>query len=388
MTALRIDRDFTTRILRDLVRINSINPALVPGAPGESEIAAYTADLLATLGADVAHHEPAPGRVSVVGRFAGTGGGRSLMLNAHYDTVGIEDMPEPFSGDVRDGRVYGRGAYDMKGSLAASIASIKALRDARIDIPGDILIAAVADEEHASIGTADIVERYRVDGAIVTEPTSLEICVAHKGFVWLEVRTAGLAAHGSRPDLGIDANLRMGRVLASLAQLEPEVRARRTHALLGPGSFHAATLHGGSGLSTYSARCSLQIERRTLPGEADDAVLADVQRILDDIVRDDPAFEASLTMLLSRPSFEARSDSALVTALTRTAESVLGRRPKHVGEAAWMDSALLARAGVDTVIMGPHGTGAHAAEEWVDLDSVLKAAEVYARAAMEYCGHR
>jgi acetylornithine deacetylase len=382
---LRIDDHYTTRVLRDLVGINSVNPSLVPGAAGEAGVAAYTAESLAALGADVATHEPAPGRISVVGRFPGTGGGRSLMLNAHYDTVGVDDMVDPFGASVRDGRLYGRGAYDMKGSLAACLGAVKALRDAAAPRAGDVLVAAVADEEHASIGTADLIGRYAVDGAIVTEPTSLEVCVAHKGFVWLEVETAGRAAHGSRPDLGIDANLRMGRVLARLDALERELRDRRRHPLLGPASLHAATLHGGTGLSTYAARCLLQVERRTLPGETDAAVLAEVQARLDALAAEDPAFLASLRLLLSRPPFEAAPDSRVVDAVAAATGAVLGRPPRLVGETPWMDSALLAAAGIDTVVIGPHGDGAHAAVEWVDLSSVIRLAEILARTAAHYC---
>ncbi|MGH7506744.1 MAG: M20/M25/M40 family metallo-hydrolase, partial [Longimicrobiales bacterium] len=211
-----IDREYTTAVLRDLVRIDSVNPALVPGAAGEAEIAGYVAEALNALDCEVVVHEHAPGRVSVVGTLPGAGGGRSLMLNAHCDTVGVEDMDDPFSGDIRDGRLYGRGAYDMKGSLAGCLGAVKALREQDVTLAGDLLIAAVADEEHASIGTREIARLYPVDGAVVTEPTSLRICLAHKGFVWLEVETQGRAAHGSRPDLGLDANVRMGRVLARL----------------------------------------------------------------------------------------------------------------------------------------------------------------------------
>lgn len=382
---LRIDDDYTTRVLRDLVGIDSVNPSLVPGAAGEAGIAAYTADALAALGADVARHEPAPGRISVVGRFAGTGGGRSLMLNAHYDTVGVDGMAEPFAASIRDGRLYGRGAYDMKGSLAACLGAVKALRDAGATHAGDILVAAVADEEHASLGTADLVGRYAVDGAIVTEPTSLEVCVAHKGFAWLEVETAGRAAHGSRPDLGIDANLRMGRFLARLDALERDLRTRRVHPLLGPASLHAATLHGGTGLSTYAASCVARIERRTLPGETDAQVLAELQALLDALAAEEPGFQASLRLLLSRPPFEVTPDSPLVEAVAAAAATVLGRPPRLVGETPWMDSALLAATGIDTVVIGPHGEGAHAAVEWVDLSSVVRLAEILARTATRYC---
>ncbi|MFQ5927129.1 MAG: M20/M25/M40 family metallo-hydrolase, partial [Terriglobia bacterium] len=192
---LTIDRPYLVQTLTELIRINSINPTLVPGGPGEAAIAAYVADALRRINLSVATHEPAPGRVSVVGILKGSGGGRSLMLNAHVDTVGIAGMPEPFSAAVRDAKMYGRGAYDMKGSLAAALAAAKALVDARVALPGDLLVAAVADEEYASLGTADLVERYPVDGAVVTEPTELEICLAHTGFLWLEVKTTGRAAH-------------------------------------------------------------------------------------------------------------------------------------------------------------------------------------------------
>src|SRR5262245_52920593 len=246
--SLQIDRDFTIRTLSRLVQINSINPDLSADGAGEAEIGRYVAETLRGLGLETASHEPAPGRVSVVGKLAGIGRGKSLMFNAHYDTVGVEEMPEPFSGAVRDGKLYGRGSYDMKGSLAAQIGAAKALVDAKVPLAGDLLIAAVADEEVASIGTADLVKRYKVDGAVVTEPTALEICLAHKGFVWIEVETHGRAAHGSRFELGVDANMMMGRFLVELDQLERGVRARKPHPLVGPPSLHAATLKGGEGL--------------------------------------------------------------------------------------------------------------------------------------------
>ncbi len=244
---LSVDGDYATRTLQDLVRINSVNPGLDPGAPGECEIAAYVADALERLGLKVTLHEPQPGRVSVVGRLKGSGPGRSLMLNAHVDTVDAAGMEDPFSGAIRDGRLYGRGAFDMKGGLAASMAAVKALADAGCPHNGEVLVAAVADEEYASLGTEDLVTRYHPDAAIVTEPTALDICLAHKGFAWFEVTTSGRAAHGSRFDLGIDANMRMGRVLAGLDALEQDLRARPPHPLVGPPSLHAATLAGGSG---------------------------------------------------------------------------------------------------------------------------------------------
>jgi acetylornithine deacetylase len=386
MNDLTVDEDYVCRVLRDLVRIDSVNPSLVPGGAGEAEIAGYVSEALAGLGCDVAVHEHAPGRLSVVGVREGTGGGRSLMLNAHVDTVGVDGMEAPFSGEVRDGRLYGRGAYDMKGSLAACFGALRALDDADARLHGDLIVAAVADEEHASLGTQDIARTYQVDGAIVTEPTSLQVCLAHKGFVWLEVETRGRAAHGSRPDLGIDANLHMGRVLGGLAELERQLRTRPPHPLVGTGSLHAATLRGGTGLSTYAAHCVLGIERRTIPGETAEACEEEIQAILDRIAAADPAFDGALRILLARPPFQANRDGALVRRLGAAVEHTSGQPAVFVGETPWMDSALLAAAGIDTVVIGPHGAGAHAAEEWVDLASVGTLARVLAHTAASYCG--
>ncbi len=383
---LAIDHDFATDVVSRLVRTNSINPTLVPGAPGEAAIADVTARILGDLGLTVERYEPSAGRPSVVGRLPGSGGGPRLMLNAHYDTVGVEGMTDPFGGAIRDGRLYGRGAYDMKGSLAACVAAAKALLDAGHRLAGDLVIAAVSDEEHASLGTQSLLSAVPVDAAVVTEPTSLRLCLAHKGFSWLEVTTRGRAAHGSRPDLGIDANLRMGRVLHELDRLERALRGGRRHPLLGPGSLHAATLHGGTGLSTYAAECRLAIERRTLPGDTEASVIAEIEAILASLREDDATFDATLEHVLTRAPFEARPESRIVECVAAAGEAVLGSALPRVGETPWMDAALLASVGVDTVVIGPHGEGAHAAVEWVELESVFRLAEILARAALAFCG--
>jgi acetylornithine deacetylase/succinyl-diaminopimelate desuccinylase family protein len=378
--------EYIDDVLQRLVRIDSVNPSLDPDHPGETEISGYVSDVLESLGLDVAVHETEPGRPSVAARLTGKGSGRSLMLNAHYDTVGVEGMAQPFAGDIREGRLYGRGAYDMKGSLAACIGAVEAIVREGVTPAGDIIIAAVADEEHSSIGTMDIAARYPVDGAIVTEPTSLRVCLAHKGFTWLEVVTKGRAAHGSKPDKGIDANIRMGRILARLENLAESIAAGAKHPLLGAASLHAATLAGGSGLSTYAAQCTLGIERRTLPGETEDGVVAQIEEIVDELRAADPAFSAMVRRLLHRPAFEADPDSPLVALLSAEVKAVMGSDPEFIGDSPWMDSALLAQAGADTVVFGPHGEGAHADVEWVDLESVHHAADILARTALAYCG--
>jgi acetylornithine deacetylase len=308
------------------------------------------------------------------------------MLNAHMDTVGVDGMPDPFTPTPRDGKMFGRGAYDMKGSLAACMAAAKALAEgANVSLRGDLLIAAVADEEYASLGTAEVIKHCKVDSAIVTEPTEMEICLAHKGFLWIEVETLGRAAHGSRFDLGVDANMMMGRFLAELGKLERALRSRKRHPLVGPPSLHAAILQGGTELSMYAANCKLQIERRTIPGETEAQVIGELQAIVDRLSAADPSFKATLKTLLIRHSFEVPADAPIVKALAQASTDLLVKQPSFVGRPFWMDSALLAAAGVDTVIMGPTGAGAHAKEEWVDLGSVQEMAHILAQTAMIYC---
>jgi len=382
---MKIDRDYARDTLARLVQINSINPSLAAGAPGERAIAGYIAESLRGIGLGVEVFEPEPGRVTVLGRLSGAGGGRSLMLNAHCDTVDVPGMAEPFSGAIRDGKLYGRGAFDMKGSLAACMTAAKTLADAGVRLRGDVLVAAVADEEYGSLGTRDLIGRVHADGAIVTEPTALEVCLAHKGYLWIQVDVAGRAAHGSRFELGIDANMKMGRFLAELSVLERELRARPPHPLVGPPSLHAAMLSGGSGLSTYAPRSMVQIERRTVPGETEAQAVAEIQAIVDRIARDDPDFHATVRCFFARHPFETAPDAAVVQAVHRAAAQVRGVPPRHIGDTPWMDAALLQAAGTETVVFGATGAGAHSDCEWVELESVYQLAEILAEAALEYC---
>ena len=383
---MQIDRKYTLETLVRLVQINSINPTLAPGAPGEKEIAGFIAESLRACGLTVETLEPAPGRTSVLGRLSGTGGGRSLMLNAHCDTVDVAGMAEPFSGAIRDGKLYGRGAYDMKGSLAACMAAAKALKDSGTRLRGDVLVAAVADEEYGSLGTSDMITHVKVDGAIVTEPTALEVCLAHKGYLWIQVEIAGRAAHGSKFELGIDANMKMGHFLSGLSELERDLRARRPHPLVGPPSLHAAMLSGGTGLSTYAASSTVQIERRTVPGESEAQATAEIQAIVDRLAARDADFCATVRPFFVRDPFEVPASAGIVKAVDRAAAKVRGRPAAHIGDTPWMDAALLQAAGVETVVFGAGGAGAHADVEWVDVESVVKLAEILAEAAADYCG--
>ena len=380
---IQIDQEYLLSTLIELVQTNSINPTLVSDGAGEREIADYTARSLAQIGLEVSILESTPGRPTVVGVLPG-GAGRSLMLNAHYDTVGITNMTAPFSGAVRQGRLFGRGAYDMKAGLAANMAAAKAIVDADLTPHGDLIIAAVADEEYASLGTVEVINHFSTDAAIVTEPTQIQICIAHKGFIWLNVEVTGRAAHGSRYDLGLDANMYMGRFLAELDKLERSLRNRTGHNFVGPPSLHAAILQGGTELSAYAAHSRLQVERRTIPGETEAQAVAELQGIINKLSAEDGSFTATVSSFFVRRPFEASPGSDIVKTLSHSAAQILGFEPSFVGKKPWMDAALLAEAGIDTVVMGPAGAGAHAREEWVDLESVSSLAHILAQTVMNY----
>jgi len=376
-------RDPAISLLVELVSIDSVNPALVSGGAGEVKIAEAVSRHLQASGLRVERQDAAPGRPNIVGILEGPRPGRSLMLCGHLDTVGVEGMSAPFHPVERESRLYGRGAQDMKGGLAAILSAAEIL--ARRGLPaGRVVVAAVADEEHASLGASELVKTWSADAAIVTEPTDLAIGVAHKGFSWVEVETKGRAAHGSRPAEGEDAILRMGRVLGRLESLSAELASRPPHPLLGPGSLHGSLIEGGRELSTYPDRCVLQLERRTLPGEAPDAALSELRDMLESLAREDPAFRSSVRHLFSQPPYATPAGSPIVEDLASVLASSR-REVRREGMSFWTDAAILGSAGIPSVVFGPGGSGLHGLEEYVRTDEVVLCRDVLVETAIRYC---
>jgi acetylornithine deacetylase len=371
--------DLTSR----LVAIDSVNPELGTGGPGEAEIARFVAEWLEGAGLEVSLDEVASGRANVVALARGTGGGRSLLLNGHLDTVGVAGMERPFEPYVEDGRLYGRGAYDMKASVAAMMVAGAQLRERRLR--GDVIVTAVADEEVGSLGSEAVARDWRPDAAIVTEPTGLAVAVAHRGFVAFEIEVEGRAAHGSRPDLGIDAIAKMGRVLVGIDELDRTLRASPSDRLLGSGSLHASVIEGGQEFSSYPERCVLQGERRTIPGETVESVEAELRALLEGSSTSDPEFRAQLRFSFAREPFRVDEDEEIVRVLVQHAGEAIGGRPEVVGVPFWTDAALFAAAGIPTVLFGPGGEGAHAVVEWVDLEQVERCAGILVSVAEAFC---
>jgi acetylornithine deacetylase len=364
-----------------LVEIESINPDVVAGGSGERGIARFVAEWCERAGLETTLSEPVPGRPNVVAVARGSGDGRSLLLNAHTDTVGVAGMADPFVPRLDGGRLYGRGAYDMKGSLAACMLAAAAAKSRALR--GDVILTAVADEEFASVGTEAVATSLRADAAIVTEPTEMQLVVAHRGFVAVEVEVQGRAAHGSRPHLGVDAIAKMGRVLVGIEELDRRLRANPTHPRLGSGSIHASLIEGGQEFSSYPARCVLQAERRTIPGETAELAEQELREIIARAGEDDPDFSAAVRLPFFREPFEIASEADIVQLVGQQATLVMGTKPDVVGASFWADSGLLAAAGIPTVLFGPIGEGAHAEVEWVDVASLERCAEIYIRVAEE-----
>lgn len=378
----------TLELARALIRINSVNPKLVPGAPGEEEIARFVHRFLDTHGVEAQVMEVEPGRPNVVARRPGKAGGPCLLFCCHMDTVSTEGMEDPFGARLENGKLFGRGSHDVKGGLAAMLAATVILLE-KPSSGVDIIAAAVVDEEYLSCGTEALIDVMRgerlPDAAVVFEPSDLNVQVAHKGFAWLSIETQGVAAHGSRPADGVDAIAHMGRVLSSLEALDRKLGARPPHPLLGAPSVHASLIEGGRELSSYPDRCRLQIERRTVPGESDTELRAEVEELLDQLGKEDASFRAETKVTFFRPPSEIETSHPLPQALARAVESATGRQAGFIGETAWADSALLDAAGIPSVVFGPGGRGLHSVEEYGLVQDIFDCRDALVQFGLDFC---
>lgn len=387
---ISIDSRSTIDLLRKLVTIDSVNPNLDPAGQGEGEIAAFVAQVLGEAGLEVRLQEAAPGRPNVIGRLPGDGVGRTLIFNAHLDTVSVQGMDDPLSARVADGKLFGRGAWDTKAGLAAGLSVLLALHQAEISLGGDLFMVGAADEEHASLGTQALLEEIQADGCVILEPSDLAVWVAHGGFAWAEIETQGVSAHGSLPDRGVDAIAKMGKVLAELDDLRQRIgrdkafRSQMAEETMHP-SLHASLIEGGRELSSYPDRCLLQLERRMIPTETAEDVEAELNDIVSRLAAQDPQFRAQSQLTLVRPPWQAVA-GPLLAALEGACSRELGTTPTRATGLMWTDAALMQEGGIPSVVFGAKGEGKHALVEYVEIDSVLTCARILARTAIEFCG--
>jgi acetylornithine deacetylase len=381
-----VSQEDAVALTRALVEIDSRNPTLSPDGPGERQIAGKLAGILGGWGFSVSLSDSAPGRPNLIARI-GPDDSPAMMFAGHLDTVGVEGMThDPWSAVMENGRIYGRGACDMKSGVAAMCTgALRAYREAGSQAKRQVLIVAVTDEEYESIGMRSQLESgVTAECAILTEPTHLAICPAHRGFVWIEIDFAGRAAHGSRYDVGIDAIRHAGLVLAELDAIESGPLHAKSHELLGRPSLHASTIVGGIGMSTYPDRCILRIERRTIPGESETTALDEVHAALDRVKTRKPELDATVNLIAAQEPSDVARDAMVVQRLDRALTSE-GMSASVEGLSAWTDAALLNAAGIPAVCFGPGDIAlAHAAEEFVPVDEIEKAAAVLQRVAYEW----
>lgn len=381
-----IARGDAVALTRALTAIDSRNPTLAPGAPGESNIAHFLSDILGSWGFRVDLVETAPGRPNLVAHI-GPRDSAALMFCGHLDTVGTEGMVhEPFSAEIVDGLLYGRGSADMKSGIAAMCsAAYRAYNECDGTAKRQIIIAAVTDEEYESIGLQSLIANgIEAEAAILTEPTRLAICTAHRGFVWSELEFAGRAAHGSRYDIGIDAITHAALVVAELDRIERNDLHSHPHPLLGRASLHASTISGGIGLSTYPDRCVLQVERRTIPGEVAETSLDELRGACDRVREQRPELDVTIRLIGAQAPSDVAVDAPVVRSLVRALESEKLSAPIE-GLSAWTDAALLNEAGITAVCFGPGDIAlAHSAEEYVPVTEIDQAAAVLTRVAREW----
>ncbi|KAI9933563.1 hypothetical protein ASPWEDRAFT_43396 [Aspergillus wentii DTO 134E9] len=389
-TPLDVSPEDAVSLTQMLTAIDSSNPTLsVADGVGESKIVEYMEAWFQHRGIEYHRIETVPGRPSIVGVLRGTGEGKSLMFNGHLDTVSLASYErDPLSGLLgeKNGRpvVFGRGSLDMKGGLAAALTAMSAtITSGRIP-KGDVIIAAVSDEEDASQGTQDVIAAgWRADAAIIPEPTMGSIITAHKGFLWVEVDILGVAAHGSMPFEGEDAILSAGWFLRAIEEYQKHLPTDET---LGPASLHCGLIRGGEEPSSYPANCTITIEFRTVPCQTQQSILDDMNTLLADISKENPRFRyAAPRVTMSRPTQKLPFDHPLAQRAADIATPVFGSRPSVKSQAFWCDAALLGEVGVPSIVFGPAGHGLHAKEEYVDVESLRQMEQVYISLISDLC---
>ena len=370
---MTVTRAQAIELLSAMVRVESVTPWLIPTGSGEAGMAQLIADRLDGA-AEIEIVEVEPGRPNVLARLRGTGGGPTLCLNAHSDTVGYANWPDEALVPRLDGDLlYGLGAADDKSGCAAGILVLRALARSGTRLRGDLLLACVADEEGVSIGSEHLARQGGIDAAIVIEPQPTEeIVVEHQGFGWIDVITHGVAAHGSAPETGVDAIVHLAEVITRLHKLDQAVFRARPSAMNGMTVFHTGTISGGTDYATYPSRAVLGIEIGTQPGEHLSDRVAEIEAIFAEIAATEPGFRGEVVVRLDRDPFQAHGHERLQELLTAAMRDVLGRPPRITGLNAWADAALMQAAGIPTLMIGATGGNYHAPGEWVSISEFMK----------------
>ncbi|MFT5896017.1 MAG: acetylornithine deacetylase/succinyl-diaminopimelate desuccinylase family protein [bacterium] len=374
-----------TRLVNDLVamvEIPSVNTfgADEEGVPVEEGMAVFFEKRLTELGLSVQSHDVEGGRRNVWGTLKGTGGGPTILLAGHFDTVGVAAYDGPFNGVVKNGNVYGRGSCDMKAGLATYLEVVRLLQQLNQPLSGDLIIAGIVDEEHAMIGSAEFGRSGpNVDFAIVAEPSSLNISAAHKGQVCLSVTTTGKSVHSSMPQLGINAIYHMNAVITELQQYAKELELRPADPVCGNPSFSLGVINGGQNASSVPDHCEITIDRRTIPGETYESVMAELSAILEKVSSQIPDFQFAFSEpSLNVPALSTSLESNVFKSVFSACENVLGRAPEVTPFPGSTDAPNFR---VPAVICGAGALAqAHSLNEYVPIAEMVSAVKIYLQA--------
>ncbi len=390
-----ISLDSIIGIISDMVAI--------PSYPGiekqETGVAEYIHEFFKKEGIDSEIIPVADGRSNVIARIKGTGGGKTLMLTGHLDTVPPYDMPgDPLKVQRQERILIGRGVVDMKGALACMMAAMAAIKRCGIQLKGDVVFAGVIDEENKSEGTRALIkQKITADAAIVGEPSQLDICIGHRGLEWFEFYFKGKTVHGGKQKEGINAITKAMKFIQKVEEELVDKVESNTHPVIGTSSLNYGYIKGGTQPSTVAGDCILQIDRRWVPGESYSDIIQEFQDIIDALKTEDPEFEAQLKVMevsemekgYIHEAMEIDSSHPIVDIVSDAAYKVRGMIPEKVSFTAWSDGGLLCNyANIPTIIYGPGDLeSAHSASEYLEISHIIPATLVYAITSVEFCGY-
>jgi len=377
-------RNEIIKLLQDAIRI----PGHKDLPQQESDVAKFYAGWFKEQGIEAELQDVGKGRLNVLAWIRGSGGGSSLMLNSHTDTKPPYNMKiEPYNPVIKDGKVYGRGSLDAKAQLTAFAFALLAIHRAEVPLSGDLLFAGVAGEEWDSVGSRYIAKYGpKTDMAIVGEPTKLEVCVAHKGGISVTLTTLGRSAHSSMPHLGVNAIAKMGKLIMAIEEELPKKLSVERHPLLGVSTHSLGVISGGMQPAVVPDKCTLTLDIRTVSKKIEESIPQFFEEILNSIKAKDPDFNAEFSMRVRISPVDTKPDHPLVNALKRSILEVTGKEAKIVGAPYGTDAAHLVRGGIASVICGPGDIAyAHSPVEFVPIDEVVKAAEIFTLTALEIC---
>ena len=370
----------TTRLLRDLVSRPSVNPMgrdLNGQGIYEHQLTAYVEEFFRSLGVSYERQAIAPQRDNIVARWDSAGASRTLLLEAHQDTVPADNMTiDPFGAKIEAGRLYGRGACDIKGGMAAMLAMFSRLVREKPNGAMNVILACTVDEEHTFLGVQRLVQYgLQADLAVVAEPTQLQIVNAHKGIVRWHLETSGRSCHSSTPEKGINAIYQMAGILVAIEQFADWLQKSRVDPLLGPPTLSVGRIEGGTSVNTVPDRCRIEIDRRLIPGEnpleAPGQLVAKLRATLSAGVK--------FSYSMHAPALSPAGSEDLVAQLASAIDAVRGSH-QVTAVPYCTDASTIAAAGIPAVVFGPGDIAkAHTCDEWVPLDEVEQASEILYR---------